>query len=174
MASLLRAQDSGVAVRHLPVLWAALHVVKSLASVPGGALSDRVGRRRVIVAGWLLYAAVYLGFAWAGSPVQIWALFAVYGIYFGLTEGAEKALVADFVPAHLRGTAYGVYHCAVGIAALPASLLMGAVWQTFGPAAAFGMGAFFAVAAAVTFLIVVPTRMESVSADYSETRTKVW
>jgi MFS family permease len=129
-----------------------------MASVPGGALSDRVGRRRVIVAGWLLYAAAYLGFARAVSPVQVWALFVVYGIYFGLTEGAEKALVADFVPAHLRGTAYGVYHCAVGVAALPSSLLMGAVWEAFGPAAAFGVGACFAAAAAVLFLVAVPER----------------
>lgn len=155
---LLRAQNAGIAVQLLPILWAALHAVKSLASIPGGALSDRIGRRRVILAGWFLYATVYFGFSRAETATQVWALFAVYGVYFGLTEGAEKALVADLVPAHLRGTAYGVYNCAVGVAALPSSLLMGAVWAAFGPTAAFTMGALFAVAAAMAFTVAVPAR----------------
>jgi MFS family permease len=100
---LLRATDLGVPVAQVPLLWALLHVVKSASSTPGGALSDRVGRRPLIAAGWLVYAAVYLGFAAAGAAWHAWALFAVYGLVFGLVEGAEKALVADLAPAARRG-----------------------------------------------------------------------
>ena len=146
---LLRAQQLGVAVALLPMIWVALHVVKMGFSVPGGILSDRIGRKKVIVAGWIVYALVYGGFAVASSQWHAWALFMVYGVYFGLTEGVEKALVADFAPTHLRGSSFGLYHLIVGIGALPASLLFGLVWQKFGAAAAFGMGAFLAMLASV-------------------------
>jgi MFS family permease len=146
---LLRAQQLGVPVTLLPTIWVVLHVVKMGFSVPGGILSDRIGRKKVITAGWIVYALVYTGFAVASSLWHAWALFAVYGIYFGLTEGVEKALVADFAPAHLRGSAFGLYHLVVGIGALPASLLFGVVWQKIGPAAAFGMGAGFAMLASL-------------------------
>lgn len=146
---LLRAQQLGVAVTLLPMIWVALHVVKMGFSVPGGILSDRIGRKKVIVAGWVVYALVYAAFALASSQWHAWALFMVYGIYFGLTEGVEKALVADFAPAHLRGSSFGLYHLIVGIGALPASLLFGLVWQKFGAAAAFGMGASLAMLASV-------------------------
>lgn len=146
---LLRAQRLGVPVALLPAIWVALHVVKMGFSVPGGMLSDRIGRKKVIVSGWIVYALVYAGFALAASQWHAWALFMVYGIYFGLTEGVEKALVADFAPVHLRGSAFGLYHLTVGIGALPASLLFGLVWQKFGSAAAFGMGAGLAILASV-------------------------
>jgi MFS family permease len=132
--------------------------VKSAASAPGGALSDRLGRRPLIVAGWLLYAAVYLGFAGARSGWQAWALFAVYGVHFGLVEGAERALVADLVAARRRGAAFGWYNLAVGAGALPASLLFGVVWQRFGAPAAFVMGASFALAAAAVLAVLVGER----------------
>ncbi len=115
---LLRAQQLGVPIALLPMIWVVLHVVKMGFSVPGGILSDRIGRKKVIVTGWIVYALVYAGFAFAASQWHAWALFAVYGIYFGLTEGVEKALVADFAPAHLRGSAFGLYHLIVGIGAL--------------------------------------------------------
>jgi MFS family permease len=118
-------------------------------SVPGGILSDRIGRKKVIVAGWVVYALVYAGFGAASVQWHAWALFGLYGIYFGLTEGVEKALVADFAPAHLRGSAFGLYHLMVGIGALPASLLFGVVWQKLGPAAAFGTGAGLALTACI-------------------------
>ena len=146
---LLRAQQLGVPIALLPMIWVALHVVKMGFSIPGGILSDRIGRKRVIVTGWIVYALVYAGFAFADVHWHAWALFTVYGVYFGLTEGVEKALVADFAQTHLRGSAFGLYHLTVGIGALPASLLFGLVWQKLGPAAAFGMGAGFAMLAGV-------------------------
>ncbi len=153
---LLRAQDVGVTPAHLPLLWVLLHIVKTATSVPGGALSDRIGRRRVILAGWALYAAVYLGFAHAGGPAAAWALFAIYGVFFGLTEGTEKALIADLVPAAQRGAAFGVYHLSIGLAALPASVLFGLLWAWGGAALAFTVGAVLAALAAALLLLLVP------------------
>jgi MFS family permease len=146
---LLRARQAGVEDMAVPLLWAALHVVKSTSSFAAGILSDRIGRRRAIIAGWLVYAGVYAGFAVAGSGWQFWGLFLVYGLYFGFTEGVEKALVADLTPAAARASAYGIYHTAIGVMALPASLLTGWFWQWFGAGVAFGTGAVLAAAAAV-------------------------
>ncbi len=146
---LLRAQQLGVNIMLLPAIWVVLHIVKMAFSLPGGILSDRIGRKKVIVAGWVVYAAVYAAFGAASQQWHAWALFAAYGIFFGLTEGVEKALVADFAPAHLRGSAFGLYHLVVGLGAFPASLLFGLVWEKAGPAAAFGMGAVIALLASV-------------------------
>ena len=150
---ILRATQLGVPVALVPVLWSMLHVVKSASSTPGGALSDRIGRRPLIIAGWTLYALVYLGFARASAAWHAWALFAVYGIFFGLTEGSEKALVADLVDRARRGTAFGWYNLAIGLSALPASLLFGAVWDRRGAPAAFAMGATLALGAVVTLAV---------------------
>jgi len=144
---LLKAQQLGVPVALIPMLWMALHLVKMGSSLPAGILSDRLGRKGMIVAGWGVYAATYCGFALAEAAWQAWGLFLVYGLYFGLTEGAEKALIADLAPERLRGSAFGLYHLAIGLGALPASLLFGWVWQRFGDPAAFGMGAVIALAA---------------------------
>ena len=146
---LLRAKDLGVPVALAPILWAVLNAVKSVSNVPGGSLSDRIGRRPVLIAGWLVYGAIYFLFARATTAWHAWALFAAYGIYFGLTEGAELALVADVVPADRRGAAYGWYYLAIGIGALPASLIFGALWDRFGQATAFMTGASLAVIAAI-------------------------
>ncbi len=153
---LLRATQLGVAVSLVPILWAMLHVVKSASSMPAGALSDRLGRRPLIVAGWTLFAAVYVALAFATSEWHAWALFAVYGLFFGLTEGAEKALVADLVPSGRRGAAFGWYNLAIGLGALPASLLFGVIWDRLGSSAAFLYGATLAVVAAVGMAVVVP------------------
>ncbi|HEY0017591.1 MAG TPA: MFS transporter [Longimicrobium sp.] len=153
---LLRAHDVGVPTAAIPLLWGALHVSKAVWSVLGGRWSDRVGARRAIVAGWLVYAAVYAGFAFVEAAWQVWALFLVYGLFFGLTEGPEKALVAGLAPAGLRGSAFGAYHAAIGIAALPASVIFGIVWQAFDPRWAFAMGAALALTAALLLPLALP------------------
>lgn len=149
---LLRATDAGVPVALIPVLWAMLHGVKSLASTPSGALSDRIGRRPLIVGGWVLYAAVYWSFGHVTAAWHIWGLFAVYGIYFGLTEGVEKALVADLASVDERGAAFGWYHLLIGLGALPASALFGAMWEWRGAAAAFDLGAALALVAGLALM----------------------
>lgn len=154
---LLRASESGVHFVLLPLLWAAHHGMKVLSSLYGGDLSDRLGRKRLIVSGWILYAAVYAGFAFVSTTTGVWVLFLIYGIYFGLAEGAEKALVADLVRPEQRGTAYGLYNLAFGITVFPASLLMGMIWDWKGPATAFLISAVMgATAAALLFLFVRP------------------
>lgn len=134
---LLRAADAGVSPVAIPLLWMTLHLSKVVSSIIGGGLSDRFGRKQVIIAGWLIYACVYLGFAFVDAWWQAWVLFIIYGIYFGLTEGVEKAFVADMVPARLRGTAYGAYNLAYGITVFPASLIFGSLWYQFGAHVAF-------------------------------------
>jgi len=146
---ILRAGQLGVAPYLISILWAVLHLVKMISSLTAGIISDRKGRRMVIISGWLIYTLVYLGFAFASNSVQAWILFALYGLYFGFTEGVERAFVADLVPVEFWGTAYGAYHFAIGIAALPASLLMGFLWQIFGPAFAFSVGAALAFLASI-------------------------
>lgn len=133
-------------------LWVALHVTKAASSVPGGLLADRLGRRVALLAGWAIYAAVYLGFAVADQAWQLWALLLLYGTYTGLTEGAAKALVADYTPAAHRGAGFGIFHAAVGLAALPASLLFGVFWAALGPRVAFSIGAGLAGVAAALLL----------------------
>lgn len=157
---LLRASELGVPVALLPILWAALHVVKSAASTPGGALSDRIGRAPTLIAGWTVYAIAYLGFAFATEAWHAWALFAVYGLYFALTEPTERALVADFVGPERRGTAFGWFHLTIGIGMLPASVIFGLVWDGFGPRSAFLVGASFALIAAVLLAFVRTARAE--------------
>ena len=155
---LRRAQDAGVSVATIPLLWAALHGIKVLSSLVGGDLSDRLGRKTLIASGWLLYAAVYAGFAFVSSVGAAWALFLVYGIYFGLAEGAEKALVADLVRAEQRGTAYGLYNLAFSIAVFPASLLIGVMWAWAGAQTAFLVSAGLSTIAAVLLLTLTQVR----------------
>jgi MFS family permease len=153
---LLRLSEVAGGAEYLPLFWSALHIVKAAVSVVGGSWSDRVGRRAVIAAGWIVYAAVYTGFAVAGSLPGLLAWFLAYGCYFGLTEGAEKALVADLAPASRRGFAFGVYHAVLGIGALAASIVFGVIWTAVAPAAAFALGASLATAATALLFIAVP------------------
>ncbi|MCJ7533511.1 MAG: MFS transporter [Anaerolineales bacterium] len=139
----LRAQDRGASVLGVLGMLVIFNLVYTLASIPFGALSDRVGRRKIIAGGWLLYAFVYLGFAMAGQTWHIWILYALYGLYYGLTYGTSKALVADIVPAELHGTAYGTYNAVLGILDLPASLIAGVLWQGIGRWGGFGASAPF-------------------------------
>lgn len=146
---LLRLSETGVSAAGIALLWSAHHVVKMAANYFGGRLSDRVGPRAMILVGWLFYAAIYLTFGWLNSALWLIAVFLAYGIYFGLVEPAERAWVASLVPPHLRGTAFGWYHCAIGLAALPASVVFGLLWQQWGAAVAFSAGAALATLAAL-------------------------
>jgi MFS family permease len=145
---LLRLSDVGLATSLLPLTWAGLHVIKSGLSTYGGALSDRLGRRELIISGWMLYAAVYAGFALSESLTSLLVWFFVYGAHFALAEGSEKALVADLVRGPAQGTAFGWYNAVLGFGALGASVLFGFLWKTFGPATAFFTGAGLAIMAA--------------------------
>jgi MFS family permease len=151
---LLRLNDLGVAAVWIPLLWSALHVVKMTSSVLGGALSDRFGRRALIALGYLWYAAIYFAFAWFDTLPAMIVSFLAYGLYFGLTEGVEKAWVADMAPADARGTAFGIYNAALGFGGLAASLLFGAIWTRVSPSAAFLTGACLALAASVMLLAI--------------------
>lgn len=149
MFLLLYLGQSGIAPLWLPLLWAAHHVVKVLASLGGGSLADRLGRRTLIGLGWTIYAALYVGFAMADSLPVLILLFVIYAVYHGLAEGAEKALIAELVPAPARGAAYGIYGATQGFGALAASLLFGALWTYVSPATAFLTGAGLAGVAVV-------------------------
>ena len=161
---LLRANELGVAIALAPILWVVLNLVKTLLGTWAGGLSDRVGRKPLIVAGWMLYAAVYFGFARASAEWHAWALFATYGVFYALTEGTEKALVADLVPEARRGSAYGWFNLAIGLGALPASLIFGALWDRLGAPVAFTFGATLALVAAMGMTIVAPTRPRTAAA----------
>jgi MFS family permease len=144
---LLRLSDLGVAPFWIPLLWSGLHVVKVISSIVGSDLSDRVGRRALIALGWIVYAAVYAGFGYIDAPAMLIAVFLSYGLYSGLTEGVEKAWVADLAPASTRGAAFGIYNAALGVGSLAASLIFGAIWTRVSPQAAFVTGAALALCA---------------------------
>lgn len=150
---LLRARDCGVPVWQLPLLWAFFNGAKAAVGVPGGALSDRIGRVPTITLGWLIYALSYAGFAFATAPLQVWALFGFYALFFAATEGAERALIADLAGERARGRAFGVFHAAVGLAALPASILFGLWWKLFGPRTAFLIGMAISLAATAALFL---------------------
>ncbi len=151
----LRAAERGLSVLGVLGMLATLNVVYFLTSTPGGMLSDRFGRRRVLAGGWLLYAAVYLGLGQAENGVQVWMLAAVYGAYYGLSFGTARALVADLVPAERRGTAFGTFHATLGVIDLPASVIAGVLWQGFGSWSGFGAAAPFYFGAATAALAAV-------------------
>jgi MFS family permease len=155
---LLRMSDLGVSAVWIPLLWSALHVVKVVSSLVGGALSDRFGRRGLIALGWLWYALVYAGFGYFDTRATVIAIFLAYGLYFGLTEGNEKAWVADMAPQHARGTAFGIYNAALGVGTLAASLIFGAIWTRVSPHAAFLTGAGLAVVASVLLFVMFEDR----------------
>jgi MFS family permease len=158
---LLRANQLGVPIAMAPILWALLNFVKSATGTYGGGLSDRVGRKPLIVGGWIFYSAVYFAFGWATAAWHAWILFAVYGIFYGMTEGTEKALVADIVPTQRRGSAFGWYNLAIGLGALPASLIFGRIWDAAGAPTAFVFGASLALIAAVLMAFVAPSTRRS-------------
>ncbi|HET7784657.1 MAG TPA: MFS transporter [Myxococcales bacterium] len=145
---LLRAGALGIRTALLPLLWALLHVMRAALSWPAGRLADRLGRRGVLICGWLWYAACYLGFSLARAPWQVWMLFAAYGLVAALTEGTERALIAAASPPGSRGRALGLYNLVSGVGLLAASVVAGQVWEHASPAAALQLGAALALAAA--------------------------
>lgn len=158
----LRAQNLGVSVTGILVMLAVFNLTSSLVATPAGSLSDRIGRRRLIIGGWLVYAVIYLGFAAAQQAWQVWLLFMTYGLYYGMAFGTANAMVADLVPENLRGTAYGTYHAVIGLLAFPSSLIAGLLWQGvgswsgFGPSAPFLFGGTLALIAAMLMAFVMP------------------
>lgn len=159
---ILRAQNLGMSVTGVLGMLVVFNLVYTLVSGPAGALSDRIGRRKLVIGGWLIYAVIYLGFGLARTPVAVWVLYVLYGLYYGLAYGTSKALVADLVGEQVRGTAYGTYNAMLGIMDLPASLIAGILWQGvgawtgLGPAAPFIFGALMALAAALLLAFWLP------------------
>jgi len=158
----LRAQNLGVSVTGILIMLAVYNLIITLVATPAGSLSDRVGRRRLIIGGWLVYAAIYFGFALAQSTWQVWLLYITYGLYFGLAFGTTNAMVADLVPENLRGTAYGTYIAVIGLLACPATFIAGLLWQGigswpgFGPSAPFIFGGALALIAALLMAFWMP------------------
>lgn len=154
---LLRGQERGLSLLQVMGMSLTFNAVYTVFAGPLGAWSDKVGRRRLMLIGWLAYGLVYLGFAFSQTGWQVWMLFGLYGLYYATTEGAAKALVADLVPPAQRGTAYGFFNAAIGITVFPASLIAGILWQGvgawtgFGPSAPFFFGALMALLAGVLF-----------------------
>ncbi len=129
----LKAQSAGVKILYIPLLWVLMNTSYTLFSFPAGTLSDRLGRKRLILLGFIIYSLSYLGFAFANQPYQVFLLFFLYGIYYGITDGLLRALVSDLATAGKKGTAFGIYHFVIGITILPASLIFGFLWQSFSP-----------------------------------------
>lgn len=154
---ILRSQNLGVSLLGIPLVYALFNFVYASASVPLGSLSDKIGREKVILLGWIFYACSYLGFAMANKSYQAWILFAFYGIYYATTEGVAKAYIADQVESGHRGRAYGLYNSLVGITTLPASFIAGLLWDKFSPAAPFYFSAAIATLAAIFLIIYTRT-----------------
>ncbi len=146
---LLRAQGMGVSPVHMLLLYAMFNAVEAVLAYAAGNLSDRVGRRPLIALGWGIFAVVYLGFALLSSPAAAWILFTVYGLYYTLTQGTQKALAADLAHPERRGMEIGAFHLLVGVSALPASLLAGLLYSKVSPSAPFYVGAATAALSAL-------------------------
>lgn len=159
----LRAQDLGMNVAGVLAMLVAFNLVYTVLSIPAGALSDRIGRERIIIGGWIAYGLVYLGFALARDAWQVFLLYTIYGVYYGMAYGTTKALVADLVPENLRGTAYGTYNAVLSLIALPASIIAGVLWQGlgswngFGASAPFLFGAILSVFGAILLALWLPS-----------------
>lgn len=155
---LLRVKDVGLPVELIPIIYLFCNIFRTISSLPGGMLSDKLGRRNMLACGWVIYGLSYLGFAFFTSVSQAWVIFGVYGLFAGMTEGIKKALVADLVPQEIRGAAYGLHSFVASFVQLPASLMLGIVWQKYNALTAFSLGGGLAMAAAFLLLIFIPSR----------------
>jgi len=151
---ILRAQNLGISAGKILLLYVLFNSVEATLATAAGAVSDRLGRRNVMLAGYLVFAAVYAGFGLARHPAEIWVLFAFYGLYNSLTSGVQKAFAADLAPAGMRGTGLGAYHMLTGIALLPASVIAGYLWDKLNPSAPFYYGAAVALVAALMLAVL--------------------
>jgi predicted MFS family arabinose efflux permease len=167
---LVRAEHLGVPDYMLPLLWCAFHVLKSVSNLVFGRRVDQFGPRPFIVSGWLIYAGIYLGFGLAQTAWHAWALFMAYAFFYGLTEPAEKTLVANLVGAERKGLAYGWYNFAIGMTTLPASMIFGGLYEVYGALAAFAWGSALALIAVVVLLGV---RQGGLSNHAGQLRSKV-
>ena len=152
---ILRAEQVGMRTGLIPAVYLMFNLVYSLSAIPAGMAADRYGKKRFILLGFILFAGLYYGFGAAKNPAAIWVLFAFYGVFMGLTEGIQKAFLATIIPPDFKATAFGVYATAVGLAALPASLIGGLLWDRVSPAATFYFGAATASLAAVLFAVLI-------------------
>ncbi|MCD6451274.1 MAG: MFS transporter [Acidobacteria bacterium] len=152
---ILRAQTAGISPKIIPLVYLLFNLVYALISIPAGILSDRIGRKKLIIFGYFFFALIFVGFAFARSPLSIVLLFAGYGIYYGVAEGVQRAFVGDISRHEVRGTAYGLYHTAVGIALFPANVIAGFLWKLFSPTATFLYGALMATVAGILFIFVI-------------------
>lgn len=152
---ILRAQNLGLSTFQVLLLLVLFNIVYASIAGPAGILSDKLGRKALIISGWGIYALIYLGFALASTPGIVIGLFVAYGIYYGAAEGVGRALVADMVPSERRGTAYGLYHGAIGLSVLPASVIAGWLWQSINPAAPFFFGAALAAISSIALVVLV-------------------
>jgi MFS family permease len=158
---MLRAQTVGFSTTEIFLLIAGFSLVVSASSLPGGILSDYLGRRALIICGWVIYALIYFGFGLATAAWHVGALYLLYGLYYGAFQGAANALVADLVPSDRRGTAYGLFNAAAGIAAFPASLIAGLLWQWISPAAPFFFGSALALLSAFMLLLIAEPKTQN-------------
>jgi len=148
---LLRAQNLGLSIIAIPLVYAAFYFFYAILSYPIGILSDRIGKKTMIIAGWGVYGLTYLGFAFANRAWQVWPLFIFYGLFYAATEGSGRALTADIVKPAYHGLAFGLYNTAIAVTALPASIFAGYLWDRYSPAAAFDLGWITAVLAIIIF-----------------------
>ena len=152
---IMRAQDLGAPLLQVLLMVVLFNAVYAIAALPMGILSDKLGRRRVLALGWFIYVVVYLGFALSSTTWHVWLAFACLGIFFAIIEGVSRAFVADLAPAELRGTAYGLYHCVVGICVVVGGVIGGVVWDAIGPAATFYFGAGLAFLAMLGIVTII-------------------
>jgi MFS family permease len=155
---LLRVKDIGLPVALVPIIYLFCNLFRTASSIPGGMLSDKLGRRNVLATGWIIYAISYVAFGFMSSVTGAWVIFGIYGLFSGMTEGVRKALVADLVPQEIRGAAFGIHGFTVSFFQLPASLLLGILWQKYGALLAFSVGGALAALAGLLLMIFIPAK----------------
>jgi len=155
---ILRVQELGVAVAAIPLLYLSFNGVSALLSTPLGIMADRIGKRRMVLASYVFFAVIFLGFAFATSQLHGWLLFFAFGVFVAMNEGVQRAYVATMIEPEIMATGYGIYHTIVGLAALPSSIIGGALWEHFGPQALFFYGAAMALIASLLFVVLLRDR----------------